>query len=227
MTRIASGARSTTERYGRLARGFGTHQAISAMVAPGATVLDVGCADGTLGTLLMSERGAVVTGVEPDAEAANRAAGVLRLVVRGDITDAAVLDRVAASGPFDQVVCGDVLEHMVDPAAALKGVARLVAPGGSVIVSIPNVLTASARLRMLAGVWRYDEIGIFDRTHLRFFSVATARELVREAGLHIVEELDVGPLTHRFGRRAVAATKLRPGMLATQVVIRARVAPSG
>jgi len=97
----------------------------------------------------------------------------------------------------------------------------LLATGGSVIVSLPNVLTASARLRLLAGIWRYEDVGIFDRTHLRFFSVATARELVHDAGLRIVDELDVGPLTHRLGQRAVALTKLRPGILATQIVIRA------
>jgi 2-polyprenyl-3-methyl-5-hydroxy-6-metoxy-1,4-benzoquinol methylase len=212
---------ATTERYLLNTRGFGTHQAILSLVRTGARVLDVGCADGSLGRVMRQERNAVVVGLDNDVAAGKLAGAVLDDVVVGDINDPKVLEAAGRKGPYDQIVLGDVLEHTVEPDRALRALRPLLAPGGSFVISLPNVLTLRARARLLGGVWRYEDAGTFDRTHLRFFSVATARELVQAAGLDIVRELDVGPLSHRLGRRGARLTALRPGLLATQVVVEA------
>jgi 2-polyprenyl-3-methyl-5-hydroxy-6-metoxy-1,4-benzoquinol methylase len=223
---MSGGARSifhpnspVAERYGVNRRGFGTHQAISELVRPTARVLDVGCADGALGALLRQDRQARVVGVESDPRAGASADAVLDHVVVGDIRDEDVRSAVAALGPYDQIVLGDVLEHTVEPDLVLRELRPLLAPGGSFVLSLPNVLSLRARARLVAGVWRYEDSGIFDRTHLRFFSVATIRELVAGAGLQRIHELDVGPLSHRLGAIGARLTALRPGLLANQVVI--------
>lgn len=203
-------------------RGFGSHQAMAELVGPGSTVLDVGCAGGLFGQLLGSTKGCTVTGLEADPSAAEVAGTRLPAVVCGDAGDPEVLQQLAQLGPFDHLVLGDVLEHLVDPEAALTSLLPLLAPGGTAVVSLPNIVSARARLRLALGIWRYEDNGIFDRTHLRFFSVPGARRLLTEAGLSIVQELPVGPLTHRLGRRAVAVNRWRPGLLATQVVFAAR-----
>ena len=116
----------------------------------------------------------------------------------------------------------DVLEHLLDPDAALARAAGLLAPGGTVIVSLPNIAYVRARARLARGVWRYERTGIFDRTHLRFFTRRTAREMVERAGLEVEREIPVGPASYAIGERGVAIARLRPELLASQLVILAR-----
>ena len=100
----------------------------------------------------------------------------------------------------------------------------LLTPGGSVVVSLPNIAYALARLRLLRGVWRYERTGIFDDTHLRFFTRATAREMLERAGLRVEAERHIGPASYAVGRPGMAVTRLRPGLLASQLVFLARLA---
>lgn len=199
-------------------RGFGTHQAMLELVTPGSRVLDVGCAAGLLGALLRHQRSAHVVGLETDADAGALAQDRLDAVIIGDATQPSVQTQVAALGPFDHIVLGDVLEHIPEPLPVLDVFRPLLAPDGSFVISLPNIVTLSARLRLLRGVWKYEDTGIFDRTHLRFFDVVGMRALLADAGLRVRKELPVGPLTHRLGRSAVRATGWRPGLLATQVI---------
>jgi 2-polyprenyl-3-methyl-5-hydroxy-6-metoxy-1,4-benzoquinol methylase len=148
-------------------------------------VLDVGCATGALGAAIKSGRAEVVViGVEPDAEMAAVAEERLDTVLVQPIEEALG----TLEGAFDCVICGDVLEHLVDPWAVLRGLAELLDDGGTLVASIPNV----AHLDTLANLvfrrrWPYRERGIHDRTHLRFFALANVRELFGQAGLDVVD----------------------------------------
>ena len=146
----------------------------------GHRVLDVGCGGGALAEAAQVS-GNRVTGVERDFESAARAAARGVLVVAHDATD---LDGLAPriGGPFDRIVFADLLEHLADPASVLAGYRRFLAPGGRVLISVPNVAAWTVRLALLCGRFRYADSGIMDRTHLRWFTCATARELAREAG---------------------------------------------
>jgi 2-polyprenyl-3-methyl-5-hydroxy-6-metoxy-1,4-benzoquinol methylase len=149
------------------------------------SVLDVGCATGYLGEALIA-RGCTVTGIEIDRDAADEARTRLNRVVVGDLTELD-LDEALGSDRFDVVLMGDVLEHMVDPSSLLVRAASLLAPGGSVVISIPNVSHGSVRLALLQGRWQYKDRGLLDRTHLRFFTRPSVEALVRDAGLRIVD----------------------------------------
>ncbi|HEY3548192.1 MAG TPA: class I SAM-dependent methyltransferase [Propionicimonas sp.] len=148
-------------------------------------VLDVGCATGYLGEVLTA-RGCVVTGIELDGEAAEIARTKLARVVVGDIV---TLDLDATFGQerFDAVVLGDVIEHVIDPASLLARLAKLLVPGGSLVISTPNVAHGSLRLALLQGRWRYRDLGLLDRTHVRFFTRESLEALIREAGLVAVD----------------------------------------
>jgi SAM-dependent methyltransferase len=209
----------TADRYVLNARGFGTHQAIVSLVRRQAKVLDVGCADGSLGSVIQRDRGALVVGLEHDPVAGALARTRLGWVVVGDIRDPAIRAEATTHGPYDQIVLGDVLEHTTEPDLVLRDLTALLATGGGFVISVPNILTLRARIRMLMGIWRYEDAGIFDRTHLRFFSIASARALLDAAGLDIRQEIVVGPLSHRLGRAGARLTALRPGLLATQLVV--------
>jgi 2-polyprenyl-3-methyl-5-hydroxy-6-metoxy-1,4-benzoquinol methylase len=141
-------------------------------------VLDVGCAEGYLVRELKG-RGCAVVGLEADPAAAAAARAWCDEVVEGDAEDDAVRARVA--GPFDRVLFGDVLEHLRDPAAVLRWSRGVLAPGGRAVVSLPNVAHWTARRQLARGRFPREDHGLFDRTHLRFFTRATARSLAAEA----------------------------------------------
>jgi hypothetical protein len=134
-------------------------------------------------------------------------------------------DGLDATG-FDVVVFGDVLEHLRDPAAALRA-----ARGAPLaVVSVPNIAHWTARRALLRGRFPQDDHGLFDRTHLRFYTRATAHALAREAGWAVAEERFTGaplPLESRFSalgamRRPLVARA--PGLFALQIVLTLRPA---
>ena len=85
---------------------------------------------------------------------------------------------------YDVVLCLDVLEHLVDPAGALAAL-RGLAPRGRALISLPNVAHWSLRKELLRGRWEYTESGLLDRTHLRFYTLDTARSLLSQAGWRV------------------------------------------
>ncbi len=154
----------------------------------GSDVLDVGCGEGHVAAALV-ERGCQVWGIEIDPEAAVAAQSSCEAVVVGDV--AGVSHESLDGRTFDVILLLDVLEHVVDPLGALRHVTAWLAPGGKVIVSIPNVAHAAVRLALLQGRFEYSETGLLDETHLRFFDRRSLGALIRDAGLNIVDELRV------------------------------------
>lgn len=162
-----------------------SHVMVLDMVGSGKRVLDVGCATGYLDEVLTA-RGNIVTGVELDPEAAERARPHLARLVIGNLE---TIDLVAAlgAGGFDVVVFADVLEHLTNPLRTLRQAPALLAPGGSVVVSIPNIAHGSVRLAMLQGRFEYRDLGLLDDTHLRFFTRSSLIDLHDQAGLTPVD----------------------------------------
>ncbi|HLN06781.1 MAG TPA: methyltransferase domain-containing protein [Acidimicrobiales bacterium] len=162
-----------------------THAFALEMIGHNKTVLEVGCATGYF-TKVLAERGCKVVGMEIDPEAAKVAEGWAERVVVGNVDDTEVWDRVDDE-TFDVVTFGDVLEHLRDPLAVLRVAVRKLKPFGCVVISLPNVAHGDVRLSLLHGDFRYQEIGLLDRTHIRFFTLQTARELLQDAGLVAVD----------------------------------------
>jgi methionine biosynthesis protein MetW len=193
-------------------------------------VLDLGCAAGALGAALRA-RGAFVVGVESDPEYAARARRRLDEVVEADLE---TLDP-APLGRFDALVAGDVLEHLIDPWSVLRRFAGIVEPGGTVVVSLPNV-------RHWESVWaiavegrfpRRNE-GVFDRTHLRWFTLHDAWSLVDQAGLQVqdverrIRYRRVGGARETLASRLIARVPGPRAFLTYQHIITARkLASSG
>ena len=151
----------------------------------GAKVLDVGCGFATTSERL-KRLGNHVTGIESSPDAVKVAAARIDEVVAADLQRIDELAVVLGSRTFDTIIFADVLEHLPWPAGVLKSYLRFVAPGGSVIISLPNVGLWSMRLSLLAGRFQYADTGVTDRTHLRFFTRRSARELIEGAGLTVV-----------------------------------------
>lgn len=161
----------------------------------GSRVLELGCGEGRLGARLR-ERGLEVHGVEVVPAAAERARAVLDHVVQGDV-ETVVLDH--PDGHFALLLCGDVLEHLRDPWALLRRVRRVLAPGGAIVASVPNLQYFPVVLGLLRGRFEYRDSGVLDRTHLRFFTRREARALLENTGYRI----EAMPAVYPFRSRAV------------------------
>ena len=151
----------------------------------GKRVLDVGPATGYVARALR-QRGCRVTGIEIDAEAAAAAARFCERMIVGDVEDLD-LEELFGEERFDVVIFGDVLEHLRDPHEALQKAAAILAPGGCVVASIPNITHGSVRLLLHRGEFRYTDTGILDRTHRWFFDRRGVEELFGESGFRIQE----------------------------------------
>ncbi len=108
---------------------------------------------------------------------------------QGDLNDLSFVEQVLAdNGPFDLMLCLDVLEHLVDPWAFLDIAQKFLNPGGTVVASIPNVNHVSALIPLLlSGNWTLTDKGILDRTHLRFFVKQTALDLMKTGDLEVAD----------------------------------------
>lgn len=146
-------------------------------------ILDVGCGTGRLGEALRATRQVHVTGIEQDPAAARRAAECLDRVRVGDVLS---LLPGLASERFDCVILADVLEHLPAPEVLLAELRRLLHSGGTLVLSVPNVAHWSVVRQLLRGEFEYQEAGILDRTHLRFFTPRSVRRLLQENGFEAV-----------------------------------------
>jgi SAM-dependent methyltransferase len=146
------------------------------------------------------------------------------------VADVEQLD-APALGRFDALIAADVLEHLVDPWSALARYARLLEPGGTAVVSLPNVGHWSTYGHLLRGSWPRRPEGIFDATHLRWFTLSDALGLLTQAGLEPQAVVRRGWIAWRGSRADVLAPPLLkiPGirtLFTFQHVIRA-VRPPG
>lgn len=157
---------------------------------PSAAILEIGCGTGATGALAISEGccGRYV-GVELFETAVAEARKVLSDVVTGNV-ETLVFDWQPAT--FDAIIFSEVLEHLVDPGQVVNRLARYVRSGGLLLASSPNIAHWRVINELVMGRFQLADNGVFDRTHLRWFTPDTFAELAENAGFD-VEEL--GPVT--------------------------------
>jgi SAM-dependent methyltransferase len=127
-----------------------------------------------------------VTGIELDPALSARAERALTWVLTGDISRILQGDDGLDPAGYDVIIAADCLEHLADPAAALAQAVPHLAPHGCVIVSVPNVRHWDTLWNLgVRGVWPQRQIGIHDRTHLRWFTRRSVFELLEGAGLRV------------------------------------------
>lgn len=154
-------------------------------------ILDVGCSEGNFGEQLIRSHGAEVWGVELSEEAAALAGKKLFKVFQGDFKT--ILPQLP-TGYFDCLVFNDVLEHFTDPERVVEQCRSLLAPGGYVVSSIPNVRYIGNLVEVLIKRdWAYKSGGILDRTHYRFFTQKSIIRMFTAAGYSVVTCTGINP----------------------------------
>ncbi len=181
------------------------HSDVVRLVGEGKRVLELGPATGYM-SQTFSERDCDVVGIELDAAMAGKAEAFCERVIVGDLDE---LDLAAELGEdrFDAIVAADVLEHLKDPLAMLRQLKQFLKPDGSFVISFPNVAHGSVRLALLSGHFDYQDIGLLDATHLRFFTRESFEQLLDEADLGLGDlhrhELNLDASEVKFDDQAV------------------------
>lgn len=150
-------------------------------------LLDVGGGIGATASAIKAQRGVPHAGVIDQVAGASAPGIELDFRAAVDLADLAAVASVGeAHGPFDCILCLDVLEHLVDPWGVVKSLHGMLSPAGVIVASIPNVQHHTVVRALMAGGWRYDpDGGLLDETHLRFFTRSTAIELMTSSGLKL------------------------------------------
>ena len=150
------------------------------------TCLDVGCWNGNLGHALIKEKKCTVDGIDFNDK-------VLKEAKKNGYTEtfsanlnAPDLDFSMIKKKYDHIIFADVLEHLINPSLILEMLGKDIKKDGIVIVSLPNVAFLENRIRLLLGQWNYREFGTLDKTHLRFYTLKTAKKLLEDAGYTVI-----------------------------------------
>lgn len=174
---------------------------------PNAAILEIGCGTGATGRLALAlGKCGRYAGVELFESAAREARGVLSEVVVGDV------ERIALPWEretFDALILSEVLEHLVAPWNVVARIAPLVRPGGLVMASSPNVSQYRVIAALLRGRFDLADKGVFDRTHLRWFTPRTFAAMFEEAGFSVEH---IGPVVP-FAARTRLISALSGGRL--------------
>jgi SAM-dependent methyltransferase len=182
-----------------------SHGRISTLLKskPPSKILDLGCSSGLLAERLV-EMGHHVTGV--DVMEITGVAERTSDFVKADLNDG--IPAEVGSG-FDIVLAADVLEHLVNPGHLMSQVKEVLSPDGTALFCVPNIAHWYPRLRSTLGMFDYDQRGILDSTHLRFFTRRSIRKLVERQGFTVRRIESVGLPLDALGMEGTKAKALR------------------
>ena len=191
---------------------------LSDCVGRGKNVLELGCSTGYVSALLQNAK-CKVFAIELDPSAADSARRFCEQVVIMDLSQEGWEHKLATQS-FDVIVMGDVLEHLVDPDSVLRRVVSLLGPGGQVVISLPNIVHWTQRLKGLFGKFEYKHTGLLDHTHLRFFTLGSARAMIETAGYRIIRFQPVigGKLSEHLRGCWQVLARMFPSLFAFQLL---------
>ena len=145
-------------------------------------ILELGCANGLLG-----EAYKIVnpyshwTGIDINPEAIEIAKNKLDVVKKIDLNQNRLIDFLDIN-TYDVIVIGDLLEHMINPEEIINDIHKVGVHNAQIIMCIPNMCSMQVIEKMILGDLTYDEMGLLDKTHLRFFSQPSIFKLILDCG---------------------------------------------
>jgi 2-polyprenyl-3-methyl-5-hydroxy-6-metoxy-1,4-benzoquinol methylase len=214
-------SRADSTFYAEKAAGYfegGRHDIVALLAPnPGQAILELGCGSGgTARAARAANKAGRYVGIELMADAAKLAEGAIDQVIIGDVES---LQLGPLAGQFDVLIVSEVLEHLVDPWTTVRRLVACLKPGAAVFASSPNLAHWRVLRDLFLGRFDYSEMGVMDRTHLRWFTPDSYRAMFEAAG---VEVKSVGPV-HPLGWKARAIGAASGGRLThlfmTQIMI--------
>ncbi len=156
---------------------------INAIIPEGSKILDIGAGNGILAEVLKSTHSKlIIDGIEPDLYAAKIAKNSYRNFYNDTFQN--VKNKINKE-LYDFIVLADVIEHTENPLMVIKDLFKYVQNNTKIILSIPNVAFGSVRINLLNGKFDYTNLGILEKTHLRFFTLSTIKKLISNTNFKI------------------------------------------
>ncbi|NNC51146.1 MAG: class I SAM-dependent methyltransferase [Flaviramulus sp.] len=160
------------------------HEMLEFLPIDAKCVLDIGCGNGAFAEIIKKRNNAEVWGIEYMQLHGNKAQKKLDKVFIGKCED---FIEDLPDGYFDVVYFNDVLEHLVDPYSVISIIKNKLSKNGIIISSLPNVRFYKTFIKVLINKdWKYEDYGVMDRTHLRFFTKKSIRRMYEELGFQLI-----------------------------------------
>ncbi len=158
-------------------------------IEPDSLVLDVGCACGDFGEFIKKEKKCQIYGMEYDDLSIKEAykKNVFEAIHQVDLNSFDNKKFTEYNNRFDYVALIDVLEHTLDPRNSILKLKPFLKNGGEMVFSLPNISFGDIKISILRNDFTYTDMGILDKTHIRFFTHRTIAELISECGMEILE----------------------------------------
>ncbi len=196
-------------------------------------ILDVGCGAGDNARILI-KMNHQVDGVTHSQEEVYICSKFMRRVYLYDLSNGLPPE---ITGSYDYVICSHVLEHIAYPTNLLNSIKKVLKPTGSLIIALPNIMHYKSRIKLLFGVFEYQESGIWDNTHLRWYTFRSAQSLLEIHGFIIKEKWVDGaiPAGRIFKYLPINFKKLlfkllnsiSPGLFGSQILLKANLQRNG
>lgn len=194
-------------------------------------VLEIGAGPGSITRLLKSHGNCRVTALELDLEAIEKLTPFCERIYRCDLNSVSWPELLAEEEKFQVVVAADVLEHLYDPWRTLAAMKDLLHQDGYVVISLPHVGHHAVVACLLDEDFDYQDYGLLDRTHIRFFGVKNIQKLFEDAGFTITaaefvvkppEETEFGGRWRRLPDMVKQGLMRNPFGMVYQVVVQAK-----
>lgn len=163
--------------------GFSPAQKIILSLVDRGEVLEIGSSTGYM-TKRFVKKGCAVDVVEMDEMAVGKVTKIARQTFIGSVEDEKLQQGIRIK--YDFIVCADVLEHLVNPEKVLIFLQTRLKKMGQILISIPNVAFWNMRLELLKGRFEYQQSGLLDKTHLRFYTYHSFLKLLKICGFKIL-----------------------------------------
>lgn len=183
-----------------------------------ARVLEIGCATGFVGEYLKKEKNCTVVGVDIGVDELKEAKKKLDEVILGDIEEEETLKKLRKYKKFDVVYSSALIEHLRDPWIATSEWKNFLKPNGMLILTTSNITHWSMRVKLLKGQFEYEEYGLLDKTHLRFFTPKTFQNLVKNSG-YTIQQYTIDSVGGGHPRISKFLSQFFPNVFAFQMLI--------
>jgi len=151
------------------------------------SILEFGCHSGLLSKILIN-KGKCVTGFDNDEDAIQKAKERNVNAFCTDLNKIESWEGYIKDKKFDSILFLHILEHLYNPLEIVKSSIKYLNSDGVIIIALPNICNARNRFSIsLKGKFEYTETGVMDNTHIRFFTVQTANNMIKEAGLKVID----------------------------------------
>ncbi len=171
--------RNSTEKVYQYRKG--NPYVISLVPKEAKYVLDIGCGAGDNAEIL-KEKGYIIDGITISEDEREAAQKVMRTVFVHNVENGIPQ---GLTGKYDVIILSHVLEHICYPQTLLKDIQRILNPGGFLIIALPNLMHFRSRWQLMKGNFEYQEYGIWDYTHFRWYTYKSGKKLLENAGYRV------------------------------------------